>query len=214
MRKLISIALTVVLALNLCSCHIYEKMHETTEETAKTSPKGDAFSLDGMTVDEMMELFDSLAVVNDGDDPASYASRFPVPYYPDDSRPKHGSFCFYSDDNVHSFIQGIDYQTDWVSEDDHTDVIDTSEFPRVDIYLCIDDKELALELFERFCEKIRSWNGTYKSDHEKDWVSLKYYSVEYEELGWEDNNISFYTQFAEPEHGFYYLVDVQYPIMR
>lgn len=34
------------------------------EETPRTAPQGEAFSLDGMTADEMMELFESLAVVH------------------------------------------------------------------------------------------------------------------------------------------------------
>jgi hypothetical protein len=213
MKKLISAVLTVVTALNLCSCHIYESMYQLTEETERTAPQGEAFSLDGMTVDEMMVFFDSLAVVNNGDDPASYASRFPAPYYPDESIPDYGTFAFYADDNTHCYIEAIEYPTDRVSDEDRTRVIDTSEFPWVEIYLRTDDKELALELYERFCEKLRSWNGTYKSDHEKEWGTLKYYSVEYEELGWGESNISFYTQFAEPDHGFHYYVDVQYPIM-
>lgn len=94
MKRFVSSALAVVLALNLCSCRIYGKKQESTEETQRTAPQGEAFSLDGMTADEMMELFESLAVVHNGDDPASYASSFPVPYYPDDSLPDHGSSDF------------------------------------------------------------------------------------------------------------------------
>lgn len=213
MKRFVSSALAVVLALNLCSCRIYGKKQESTEETPRTAPQGEAFSLDGMTADEMMELFESLAVVHNGDDPASYASSFPVPYYPDDSLPDHGEFGFYANDNVHSYIEGISYPTDWVSEDDHTQVIDYSDFYFFEIYLCIDDKDLALEMYDRLAEKIRSWNGTYKSDYIDESRAVKYYSVTYEELGWEDDNITFYVMYSVPEHGYYYHITVRYPIM-
>lgn len=219
MKKLICTVLISVMALNLCSCSVFRSVKTVNKGVRKavreatrsetTVPQGQAFSLDGMSTDEIMNLCDSLTDIKNGDDPLLLPSKFPVPFYPDQSNPEAGDFCFYEDDNADSLITYLDYDVGHKS-----DLIDTDEFCYVEIAFSIKDKKLALELFEKFDKKLHSWNGKYVKDWYKHSGDFHYCTVTYDDpLGYKGTQ-RFTVQMSAPDKGYYYHVQVEYPVVR
>lgn len=220
MKKFTSAVLTIVMAFNLCSCDFIKSlktvdrgtrkvMRQATTSSETSVPQGQAFSIDGMSADEIMNLCDSLSDIKKDDDPLALSSKFPVAYYPDQSDPKAGYFCFYEDENTDSLITYMEYPVGRKSE-----LIDTDEFCQVEIVFSIKDKKLALELFEKFDKKLHSWNGKYVKDWYKHSGDFHYCTVTYDDpLGYKGRQ-RFHVQMSAPAKGYYYHVQVEYPVVR
>ena len=209
MKKLISAVLIAAMAFNLCSCRAVRKAIRKANQTETTVPQGEAFSLEGMTSDEIIGLFDSLSDINNGDDPASYASRFPVPYYSDQSRPEFGDFCFYENEDVKSFIIGIEYP---ISLD--TWLIDNGDFCYVEIYFAIADRALARELYDKLEQKLYSWKETFTDDYFKQSGDFRYLTVTYDDPQGYKHRQRLTLSMSVPDKGYYYSMSVEYPVIR
>ena len=212
MKKFICSILIGSMVFSLCSCKTIDLIITGTIETEKTERvTGDPFSLEGMSADEIYDLFEKITDVKTGDNPASCAKLFPAAYDPAESSPEGGYYGFFVDKHVKDYVEGITYYTDYNRDREISDIIYTEDDAFCEIFIMLSDKETAEELYDKLYERLKCWDGTLMSERDDRDGDIWYSVVEYEELNDLDDNVGFDLMMSYKEDIGCYELSIDFP---
>lgn len=211
-----------VTALSLCACNnnINENVLETTEvvtqtttatqttiaDEIQTSVEDDhIYSLEGMSVDEIVNEIYSLADISNGDNLGDYSDRFAVS--PQKREGNSGEyFYFVAHDGIPNCIRSIGVQTR--IEMDNTITVTTKGY--IYISLQLSDYEIASGVYDRIYTRISSvsdWE-VYKTTDVREGSSWEY-RLDCEVAGTEDEYDQDYSNFATSYDPTGYYINLQ-----